>query len=81
MGQIGYFILPQKLEVAARYAWLDPNDAVRNNRVQEYGGAVGYFFASHNLKVQADLRRVDTERPGKSEAHELEGRVQVQAIF
>ena len=81
VAQVGYFILPQKLEVAARYAWLDPNDAVRNNRVQEYGGAVGYFFSSHNLKVQADLRRVDTRRPGKSEAHELEGRVQVQAIF
>jgi phosphate-selective porin OprO and OprP len=79
-GQAGYFVLPKKLEVAARYAWLDPDDETRNDDRQEYGGAVGYFFASHNLKVQADLRNVDTERSGK-DRRELEGRVQVQAIF
>jgi len=81
VAQVGYFVVPQRLEVAGRYAWLDPNDERRGDDKQEYGGAVGYFFSSHNLKVQADLRNVDTERPDKRDKHELEGRVQVQAIF
>ena len=81
VAQAGYFVVPQKVEVALRYGWMDPNDAVAHNSVQESGGAVSYLLSGHNLKVQADLRTIDTQRPGRATAHEIEGRVQVQAIF
>ncbi|GIW43261.1 MAG: hypothetical protein KatS3mg077_0543 [Candidatus Binatia bacterium] len=72
VAQTGYFILlARKLEVAARYAWMDPNDSVANDSVQEYGSAVGYFVRDHNLEVQADLRRIDTERPGEGAANDF----------
>lgn len=81
VGQAGYFIVPRKGEVALRYGWMDPNDAVAHDSVREYGVAVAYLLSGHNLKVQADLRNVDTQRPRQATAHEIEGRVQVQAIF
>jgi len=79
--QAGYFVVPQRVEVAVRYAWIDPNRSTSANDVRECGGAVGYFFRGHDLKVQADLRHVATERPGRSTADDIEARVQVQAIF
>ncbi|GIW42626.1 MAG: hypothetical protein KatS3mg076_3203 [Candidatus Binatia bacterium] len=79
--QAGYYLVPQKLEIAARYAWVDRNDDVGDNGEREYGGALAYYISGHNLKIQADLREVDRERPGADTKNDLEGRLQIQAIF
>ena len=54
--QAGYFVIPQKLEVALRLSELDPNSDVDDNEREERGLALGYFFNKHNHKLQADYR-------------------------
>ncbi len=56
--QAGYFVIPKKLEVAARYAYMDPNRVRSNDNWVETTGAVSYYFDKHNLKVQADYTDV-----------------------
>ena len=53
--QVGYFVLPKKLEIAARFDMVDPNKAVRGNRMYPGLGATYYFFGN-NLKVQLMYR-------------------------
>ncbi len=55
--QAGYFphyllpIIPKKLEVAGRYAVVDPNLAIGNIEQQEASGVITYFFNGHNNKL------------------------------
>ncbi len=76
--QGGYFFVPSTLEVALRYAVLDPSDAARGDRAYERGLAVNYFFNHHAHKLQADVRRLHDERL-HTKAWEL--RLQYQLIF
>lgn len=76
--QAGYFILPQKLEVALRLSELDPNDDVSNNEREENGIAVGYFWNKHNHKLQADYREL---KNNATNLDDKEVRLQYQIIF
>lgn len=69
------------VEIASRYAWIDPTDAVASNTRTEVGGAVSYYYNKHNLKVQADYRQVKDEakRVGERKANEF--RLQTQFVF
>jgi hypothetical protein len=78
--QTGYFVLPKRLEAAFRYAWID-RDLDGDHGLREIGGAIGYFFLAHNLKIQADVRRLSDEGPGRDDLDTMEYRAQVQAIF
>jgi hypothetical protein len=53
--QLGYFVLPKKLEVAARYSQLDPNSNVSNDFQEEYTIGVNYYFRAHRSKIQSDI--------------------------
>ena len=59
-AQAGYFphylidFIPQPLEVAFRYAFVDPNDTVRNDVLREQTVAVNWFFAGHRNKLTFD---------------------------
>jgi len=53
--QLGYFVLPKKLEVAARYSQLDPNSDVSNDFQEEYTIGVNYYFRAHRSKIQSDI--------------------------
>jgi phosphate-selective porin OprO and OprP len=76
--QAGYFVIPQKLEIALRFGELDPNDDVDDNEREERGLALGYFFNKHNHKLQADYRELeDIAR----RATDKEARLQYQIIF
>jgi hypothetical protein len=76
--QAGYFVIPQTLELALRYAQLDPSDLVRHDTRKEKGVALGYFFNKHAHKLQADFRRLSDKATGK-DTDEI--RVQYQLIF
>jgi len=76
--QAGYFVIPQTLELALRYAQLDPSDLVRHDTRKEKGLALGYFFNKHAHKLQADFRRLSDKATGK-DTDEI--RVQYQLIF
>ena len=59
--QSGYFLhgwieaLPKGLELAFRYAFVDPDTAVANNLRQEYTAGLNWFFAGHNNKLSLDF--------------------------
>lgn len=86
--QTGYMIIPQKLEVAFRYSYLDPNRDAANDNVVETIGAVSYYFDKHNLKLQADVGNTHTQGNQtdiftglKKPTDDLQYRAQVQLIF
>ncbi len=69
-AQIGYFfhdlipIIPENLEVAFRYAFVDEpnatNIALTNNR-EEFTGAINYFINGHNNKLTLDFSHLTLE--------------------
>lgn len=53
--QAGYFVIAKKLEIAARYSMLDPNNDVSNDLQKEYDVGINYYFRAHRSKIQADI--------------------------
>ena len=59
-AHVGYFphalisYIPRPLEFAYRYAFVDPNDHVRNDVQRESTVAANWFFAGHNNKITVD---------------------------
>jgi phosphate-selective porin OprO and OprP len=78
--QAGYFIIPNNLEVAARYGYIDPHRSASNNLRSEVGGAVSYYFYKHNLKLQADVRNLHQQAAGGT-TDDTQYRLQAQIIF
>jgi len=79
-AQAGYFLKPEKWEIAARYARQDPSDAVGPDKITEIRGGLNFFYARHALKVQADFGQIKTETSsGDRKNNEL--RIQTQFIF
>jgi hypothetical protein len=61
LAQGGYLLPFLPLELAARYAVVDGIDARNRNgltRAEELAGAVNYYFARHQLKLQANYARI-----------------------
>lgn len=85
-GQAGYFVIPKQLEIAARYAYLDPNRDVANDHWIETTGAVSWYVNKHNLKVQADYTDIHKQEAlafniGPKATDDKRVRLQVQLIF
>lgn len=78
VAQAGYFVIPRKLEIAARLAEIDPNDARDNDEQEERGIALSYFFNKHAHKIQADYRQLENVATGTTND---ELRLQYQIIF
>jgi len=79
-AQAGFFLKPEKWEIAARYAEQDPSDFVGPDKVTEIRGGLNFFYARHALKVQADFGQIKTETSsGDRKNNEL--RIQTQFIF
>jgi hypothetical protein len=76
--QVGYFVVRNRVEAALRYAGYDPSDFIPSNDRTEVGGALSCYVNKHNLKVQADFRRLEDDGAGQV-SHEL--RVQTQFVF
>ncbi len=52
LGQVGYFLVPEHFEIAARGAGVIPKGGGTNG--YETGLTLNYFFKGHNLKIQSD---------------------------
>ncbi len=52
--QAGYFVMPKKLQVAARYAFV-PNDTDPDKQDIEVRGALNYYFHGHQWKWANDF--------------------------
>jgi hypothetical protein len=59
--QGGYMVLPKRLELAVRYAFIDPNRDKTADRTTELRGGANYYWKGHNLKLQADAGRLTYE--------------------
>ncbi len=85
-AQAGYFIIPQHLEVAARYAYLDPNRDVARDHWVESTGAVSWYINKHNLKLQADYTDIHKQAAlsfngGPNSTDDKRVRLQAQILF
>ncbi|MBE7444148.1 MAG: porin [Planctomycetia bacterium] len=78
--QAGYFVIPKKLEVAARYSMLDPNTDVSDDLQREYTGGINYYFRAHRSKIQADFGHFVTNTKTHDKQEE-KIRIQYQIIF
>jgi phosphate-selective porin OprO/OprP len=78
IAQAGYFVVPQKAELALRWAQIDPNNDRDDDEQEERGVAFGYFFNKHAHKLQADYRQVENVA---TDVTNDEFRLQYQIIF
>ena len=79
--QAGYFVIPKKLEIAARYSMLDPDNDVKNDIGKEYTAGVNYYFRAHRSKIQADYGHYVTEKGEEQDQKDNQVRVQYQIVF
>jgi phosphate-selective porin OprO/OprP len=82
--QGGVFVYKRFVEVAARYAVIDPTDVpaagdpLANDHQVERGVALNWFLNKHNLKIQTDYRQLESEL---TDSTLDEYRIQTQWIF
>ena len=56
---LGKFLIPRKLELAARYAWMDPNTHVGKDLIKETGVALNYSFdGTYNHRIVMDYSNI-----------------------
>ncbi|BCR06799.1 hypothetical protein DESUT3_38680 [Desulfuromonas versatilis] len=79
--QAGYQVIPKTLEVALRYSEIDSTDANAFEKFDksEVQGAVNYYFAKHNAKLQADYTAVSDDLADSNDDNIF--RLQAQVIF
>ncbi|NIP37887.1 MAG: hypothetical protein GWO07_02390 [Candidatus Dadabacteria bacterium] len=81
--QAGVFLMPKLLEVAARYAYVDFDDAVgSDDSAWEITPAISYYLGnSHRWKIQADYSYIEEEDIDGITEEENRFRLQLQAYF
>ena len=57
-AQLGVFVQPSKQEVALRYAEIETDESIADAKQTEIRLGYGYFWKSHNLKLQADIGQI-----------------------
>ncbi|HXE96476.1 MAG TPA: porin [Dongiaceae bacterium] len=85
-AQAGYFVIPNKVELAYRYSYLDPNRDASNDHWVENAAAVSWYINKHNLKLQADYTNVHKQSAiastsGNNATDDQQVRVQAQILF
>jgi hypothetical protein len=84
-GQIGYMVIPQKLEFAGRAAYLLTEDFP--NIAEYYTVGANYYIYGHNAKIQADVTYApesaftDPSETQLQNTHNLSFRIQFQLMF
>jgi phosphate-selective porin OprO/OprP len=77
-AQAAYFVVPKKLQLAAKYDSYDPNKTISTDRTWIYTGGVNYFFNDYaKLTVDYLDRREETTTQVKNDILE----VQLQLAF
>lgn len=78
VAQAGWFIVRNKLEIAARVAEIDPNSDRDDDEQEERGIALNWFWNKHAHKIQADYRQLENAATGVTND---ELRLQYQIVF
>ncbi|MDA2929590.1 OprO/OprP family phosphate-selective porin [Acidobacteria bacterium AH-259-O06] len=86
-AQAGYFFhylipsVPKQLELGFRYAFVDPNVSLPNDRRQEYTGVLNWFFKEHRNKLTFDVSGLTLAQAGGSDLADLRVRLQWDVSF
>ena len=87
-AQVSYFphyvipFVPKPLEVAFRYAFVDPNVSAPNDVLRAYTAALNWFFAGHRNKITVDTTYFTLDQtPPLGQAHEQRVRLQWDVSF
>lgn len=86
-SQIGYFphylilVIPKPLEVAFRYAFVDPNVSIKDDKLQEFTTAINWFFAGHQNKLTLDVSHLTLAQPADNDLTEQRIRLQWDVSF
>ncbi|MGQ0792522.1 MAG: porin [Deltaproteobacteria bacterium] len=80
-GQIGYLILPPNVDVAFRYAIVDPNGDISNDKRQEFTPSVSYYFFGHRLKLVSDYSLLVEDNPNGGSFRDNRFRIGAQFLF
>ena len=78
--QAGYFILPQRLDLAGRYAFVDYNRSVSRGGVSVISAQTSYYFRRNSLKVVFDYSRTHRKRPSGQPANDSAFIIQAQLM-
>ncbi len=85
-SQLGYYLVPGKLELAGRISGVEfdkLNVAGVNRKTTAYTGGLNYYIHGHNLKLQTDYSFLDNDnfrgQPKARDAHRF--RFQAQFLF
>jgi len=73
--------LPRSLELAGRFAWVDPDEAIAGDDRRELTFAANWFFRGHDNKLTLDVSRLELEQPGAPERREHRVRFQWDVSF
>jgi hypothetical protein len=85
--QAGYVVYrpergkPRGLEVAARWAFVDPDTSVGGDRREELTGAVNWFFRGHLNKLTLDVSRLTLEQAAAPDLVSHRARLQWDVHF
>ena len=86
-AQMGYFphylipIIPKPLEIAFRYAFVDPNVSAKNDTLSAYTTAINWFFAGHRNKLTLDGTWFTLAQPRGKDENEQQIRLQWDVSF
>jgi phosphate-selective porin OprO/OprP len=79
-AQAGFFILPKKLDLAARYSFVDYNQSLSNDGVSIINTAATWYFRANNLKLVIDYSRTHRQRASLAPANDQAILVQAQLM-
>ena len=79
-AQAGYFILPKKLDLAARYSFVDYNRSLSNDGVSIINTAATWYVRGNNLKLVIDYSRTHRQRASLAPANDQAILVQAQLM-
>ena len=60
---------PGYIELAGRYAEIDPSDLRGGDKQKEIGGAISWYYSKHPFKLQADYRQLENESANNNAGH------------
>ena len=78
--QLGFFILPEKLDLAGRYSFVDYNRSVSREAIAVMSAATSYYFRKNNLKLVLDYSRTHRQRANGQAANDNAIIVQAQLM-
>jgi phosphate-selective porin OprO/OprP len=79
-AQAGYFILPKKLDLAARYSFVDYDRSRSNDGVSVINTAATWYFRANSMKLVIDYSRTHRQRAGLPPANDQAILVQAQLM-